>query len=221
MPVDFDRRLLHLHIPKTGGSTISKILKIDDKEHYYHDRPIRELTPDTTPQHMTAMQLKSLFGDVLFYRLFKFAFVRNPWDRFVSEYFWRKENLKMMQDGSPCLIFGEKEMESLHSFSKCLDIPEEKRIICGIGFDRHLETQSSFIHNPDNGRLLVDFIGRYERFEEDVKIVCSTLDVDIKDIPVIRASKRDKDYRKYYDTETKKKIAEFYAEDVERGQYLF
>src|SRR5258708_8913369 len=74
MYLSADRKLLFVHIQKTGGSSLTQVLKqhVPDLEEIggTHDHAgwMRETLADKWPH------------------LFKFAFVRNPWDRLVSWY---------------------------------------------------------------------------------------------------------------------------------------
>lgn len=62
------RRPIHVHIPKTAGTSFRVALGITD------------------PEHQTASELHALVGDAEWYGSFTFALVRNPFDRLVSIY---------------------------------------------------------------------------------------------------------------------------------------
>src|SRR5881275_1899076 len=67
-------KVLFVHIQKTGGETVGSILKKN--------------VPDTRPfgaKHDFASSGKLKLGET-WDNYFKFAFVRNPWDRLVSWY---------------------------------------------------------------------------------------------------------------------------------------
>ena len=81
MIVSLERRAVFIHVPKTGGTSVSAAL--------------REMWPDAADQskwtggfsrtwhvHMTPVVAKHLIRE--WDDLFKFAFVRNPWDRMIS-----------------------------------------------------------------------------------------------------------------------------------------
>jgi hypothetical protein len=62
---------IFVHIQKTGGQSIRAL---------FSDGP-----PDAN-YHRQARELRSVYGEDAWRQCFKFAFVRNPWDRLVS---WR------------------------------------------------------------------------------------------------------------------------------------
>jgi hypothetical protein len=63
------RRLIFVHIQKTGGNAISTALGQN---------------PDCPEKHFFARDLRELYCTDVWNAYFKFAFVRNPWDRLVS-----------------------------------------------------------------------------------------------------------------------------------------
>ena len=78
MPIHLKNKIIFIHIPKTGGQSILKAIGIkkgDKKQYYYH--------PYT---HYTIEMISNYFNIDNYY---KFTFVRNPYDRLISEYFWR------------------------------------------------------------------------------------------------------------------------------------
>ena len=70
-----------------------------------------------------------------------------------------------------------------------------------------------------HGRLLVDFLGRYESLSADFAHACHQIGIDA---PLARknASARG-DYRQYYDARLATLVRDHYAEDVERFGYEF
>lgn len=76
------RRILFVHIPKTGGTTVEDWLRTLGPLrlfHFGHPEALR-----CTPQHLTMRDLEALLGKDFFD--YAFAIVRNPYERIASEY---------------------------------------------------------------------------------------------------------------------------------------
>jgi len=68
MIVSHADRAIFIHIPKTAGSSIKKLGQLD-----YNG-------------HVRAAAIRNRVSHEVWSTYFKFAFVRNPWDRFLSLY---------------------------------------------------------------------------------------------------------------------------------------
>jgi len=79
MPVSYKHKIIFIHIPKCGGTTIDNLLDIIDYSN----------------QHDTLLQLKSKLDPEIFNTFKKIAIVRNPYTQVLSEYVFRsKHNLR-------------------------------------------------------------------------------------------------------------------------------
>jgi hypothetical protein len=79
------KRLLFIHVPKTGGSSIESWLGGVAKLRFKLASPAMSMR--CTPQHLTCGDMLALFGEDYFHRIF--SIVRNPYTRLESEYRWR------------------------------------------------------------------------------------------------------------------------------------
>jgi hypothetical protein len=138
---------------------------------------------------------------------FKFCFVRNPFDRAVSLFYYLKKTKKLHQD------------LSFKSFS---------HILCDKAFPRvglynrnglsQCNPQVDWIKDRD-GKIFVDFIGRVENIDEDFKKICTKLGLNVE-LPHINRTIH-KYYREYYDEESLSLITDAYREDLETLGYSF
>jgi hypothetical protein len=71
-----------------------------------------------------------------------------------------------------------------------------------------------------NGNLLADFIGKFERLDEDWAFVAQKLGVEEK-LPHERANVRGRHYTEYYTPRTRDIIAAKFKVDIERFGYEF
>ena len=96
MPVDHHRKLLFIHIPKTGGTTISSLLGLRTKDRSASLQTLFGDFGSVALEHLTLSQTGQFLTAEEFSSYFKFAFVRNPWDRTVSSALWRT---RLREDG--------------------------------------------------------------------------------------------------------------------------
>ena len=143
-----------------------------------------------------------------FYRdYFKFAFVRNSWDRFVSG--WKDKVLrkKKIFGLDPGQLARMRQFEHFVDYCAALDLDR-----CNVHFRR----QSSLIDLNH-----VDYVGRFEHFERDLQEVARILNLGDRDIPRLNASKNKKPYQEYYDDRTREMIGEMYRKDIQIFGYAF
>lgn len=136
---------------------------------------------------------------------FKFAFVRNPWDRLLSGYFFRIQCLQSKETASVSFrdwVINSKTREG-HSFLNTGEL---------------YKTQLSYI--TFNKTKMVDFIGRYENLEQDWDFVCDQLQIKKQKLPHKNRSLH-LSYINYYDEDTINLVGEHFKEDVENFGYKF
>lgn len=207
---------LFVHIAKTGGTSVRAALN-----------PLRWRDPMYLPQficsklsHLTGHRLGSKFPrhahiiaaqEMLpteyFNGLFKFAFVRNPWDLQVSSYHHiRRER--------PQVMAHIKDFPDFIRWKLDPERPYQYHV------DTSIQLQSDYLIDL-HGKLLTDFIGHYENLQEDFDTVCRHIGVAQRPLPHKRQAKTRQDYRSYYDDETAERVAEFFKADIEALGYRF
>jgi hypothetical protein len=150
------------------------------------------------PEHVTANTVKDCLPPDLYSRLFKFAFVRNPWDRLVS----RHAHLLRSTD------------RRRHSFVSRMENFED--------FIKWEIQRGAFQHSyvtDESGNRIVDFIGYYERLNEDFAKVCARLKLQAE-LPHANISQH-KDYRTYYTPKTRELVAGQFKRDIDLFGYTF
>ena len=203
MPLSKKYRAIFVHIPKNAGESIEKTLEMyrgDSKETLWGVRDKRVVL-----QHLSAEKLKDQYIEKSVWDAFlKFAVVRNPWSKAVSEYHWY-------------LRFGP-----LISFSEWVDsLPARLQIneminVLEIGHNVH---QHKFLYDKD-GCLLVDKILAFEDLSSGFKDLCDSQNwqVSLKYDEATKSSP-SRDYRSFYNATTAKKILDIYQKDVELFGY--
>ena len=136
---------------------------------------------------------------------FKFAFVRNPWDRFIS--CWNNKVIHSnLYQFDPSTHKKMQRLENFLDYVSTLDIEN-----C----DGHLRLQCKLIDLNH-----IDFIGRFENFYGDYQNVCQRLDIPIEDLGHRLKSDR-KGYRSYFNDGLAEKVAAIYRKDIQIFSYQF
>ena len=87
--------------------------------------------------------------------------------------------------------------------------------------DTSIELQSDYAVDL-HGRLLVDFLGHYERLHEDFAEACRRIGVAPPALPHRRqATDRKKDYRSYYSDDLAELVAGHFEPDIRLLGYTF
>ena len=188
-----------IHVFKAAGTSIRAALAPYAKP-ALTDRVRERLGRRRFPAHMTAQQARDRLGSDTYDRLFSFSFVRNPWDWQVSLWTY------MLAEPSH---WAHPIMRELGTFDRYI----RWRV------DVMPDTQSAFV-TDDTGRVMVDFVGRYEHLNRDFGEVCARIGVQAA-LPHLNASRSSRDYREWYTPETRDLIGEAFADDIDRFGYAF
>ena len=207
--ISYSRKFIFVHVPKTGGSAIEATLFPNLKpcvRRLYggcNDKQ-RERYGIGLLQHLTADHIREEVGEDIFKSFFKFAVVRNPWDKLVSEYAYISNTSR------------EKYIIKRLGLSTAgVSFSEFAEAVCKSNFvNTHLFTQSLMVGDS------LDFIGKFENLQEDFNIVCDKIGIPRQELTHINKSQH-KHYTEYYDDETREIVAEKYSKDIECFGYEF
>jgi len=219
MVISHRLKYIFFHVPKTAGTSVKNILlspqfKADvvgkwdgmDKSKLKNN----PLIDWNLKQHSNIAQAKEYFEKHTNYNYdeyFKFAFIRNPWDRQVSKYEFYMQKIYYQKNASPVNAELAKRFKNLPA----------KQFLMSI-FDK----QNRFICEGDS--VAVDFVGKFETLYDDMKQIINTILPGLPDscwsLPHENSTKH-KDYKEYYDEESKNKIAEACNKDIQLGNYQF
>ena len=224
--IDLSTNCLFVHIPKTAGQSVESAflenagLSWMDRSRFLlkKNNSIKKGPPRLA--HLTATEYTALgYLDVdVFSSLFKFCFVRNPFQRLVSEYQYQHSHIgfkKFVMEILPKLLTDDYDRNN--------------------GLNRHIMPQWKFIYDK-KGKLLVDFVGRFENLQADFRVVTQKTMGKIVELPYRNAShhgfrekwfskikplQNKEHYSRHYDSESRNFVEEFYREDINFFGYEF
>ena len=228
-----EHRCLFVHVPKTAGMSIEHVfLRLAGLT--WETRAPLLLRANDDPRlgpprlaHLTAAEYVACgyLTAEEFASYFKFSFVRNPWDRMVSEYKYRGYPVKI--DFKTYLFRRLPPPGWTDNY-------------------RHIMPQHDFLYH-ESGRLLVDFVGRYETLQADFDRLCARIGLPPTPLPRVNRSLEDQrpmsfrelrkrlrravhsrerehtfaHYREYYDDESREFVGQLFRKDVEAFNYSF
>lgn len=165
--------------------------------------------------HLTINDYRILFGRELYDRLYKFGFVRNPWDRLVSAYFHMKRGGNHGQDKG----WADKHLSRYENFEAFVTgWLTPRHVLTGAW---HFVPMTRFVCLPGHGRASLDYLGRYETLERDFAVVCREQGL-VTSLGHMNAAPRElRDYREYYTPKTRAIVAKVYAGDIRAFDYAF
>jgi len=202
MPIFDEYKTVFVHIPKTAGTSVMTMLSDDVNQYIGNPNKISlKYMYGKNLQHLTGTKLR-LLAPFRFRRYYRFAFVRNPWDRMVSEFKWRSKWDEGLKD------------KDLSYMLQRVELYRKKRAA------PHFLEAADFVFDG-KGKLLVDYVGRFESIEEDFKSIAAAIGID-KELPKTNVSGgASKGYRDWYTPETVTLIEKLFCRDIEAFDYKF
>lgn len=146
--------------------------------------------------HMPGYRVKDLLGDEIFNSYLKFCSIRNPYDATVSRFWWLVKNDPVLE-----------------KFLQTSTFPIVKKY-----FNQFvLKSSKGRLSNDKdifmiNGKPVIDFFIRYENLSEDLKSLCSKLNIPFETTDIgefnVRPKFRNEHYSDYFNNESKDKMLE-------------
>lgn len=208
MIVSHRHRFIFAAVPKTGTHAVRQALReqlgeedVEQVGLFVNRRfPWAELAA-IQHGHLALAQVRPFLGEEAFAAYFKFAFVRNPFDRFVSY-------CAFMLRGSDDFQRHPREVMRHFLFRD----PPEGHIL--------FRPQAALLAAEDGRTLLTDMVGRVEDMQGSYEAICARLGLPSRPLERVNATQH-RDYRDYYDRLLIDGVAARYAIDLELFGYGF
>lgn len=206
MLVSHEFKFIYIKPKKVAGSSIQAYLARFCKNGIVY--------PHDPKSHMKATEVRQLIGTEIWNQYLKVTSMRNPWDKTVSLYFWRKRK-------RPFYVHIWRIMIGMtwHSPAWKLSFPEYVKFLHNRGelnIDRHI--------THVDGALPDYHIIRYEHIHDDMSTLCKKLGIEYnpEDMPQKKVGfRKEKNYRDLFDDETKELVRQAYSEEIKRFGYEF
>ncbi len=215
-------KCVFVHVPKCAGQSVETFFLARLGLDWESRAPLLLLSneiPKLGPPRLAHLRARDYVANrwmtpEQFRTYFKFAFVRNPWDRTASFYrfmgYHRRCSFpRFVRRHLPRLLRGDKAWL--------------------------LRPQAEYLLDAE-GNLLVDFVGRFETLQQDFSRACAAMGIADARLPHVNSSRvprsrlprlmrlmrpRDVPYRELYDDAARRMVASLYAADVAAFAYEF
>lgn len=151
--------------------------------------------------HMPAQQIRKQLGEVIWADYYKFCVVRNPFEKTISMFYFRKKN------GAVIALEGEPESAQFERWLLTDVIEPDRDIYC------------------IDGAICMDYVIRYERLAADLEKVCVHLDLpwNPEMLPAFKSGLRPATSRveNLYTDRARKFVSHLYAFELETFGYRF
>ena len=147
------REIIFLHVPKTGGTSLSEALKLGQG-------------------HIPATRFQAADPD-RFDRAFKFAFVRDPIDVLFSSFNYLLTAIGL--NNSPDVCWSETYLADYQGLDDLVDAMQNPNVRRRIVWWPYFRPMHSWLCRPGDTVPLVDFLSRFESLFKDTLALAATL----------------------------------------------
>lgn len=192
MIIAHDLQAIFIHVHRTGGTSISNL--------FWQKGGVN------VEEVAAHGNYRSREKDVLFRYpdYFTFGFVRNPWARLLS---WYALTQKV----------GDRPVdEKSDHFEKYL----EALLVKGVGLDEYFHANQLDFFSNEEGEVMVDRIGRFEYYEEDLRSILKDIGWTVDELPKVNETQA-RDYTRFYTPKGIQLVEKYCIKDIEYFGYRF
>jgi hypothetical protein len=191
-------RAIFVHVPRTAGTSTAMALG--------------------APKPHVPISRYAAFDRAAFAQYYKFAFVRNPWDRLLSAFsdLCAAANRPAWPEGMFWSRAHLSRFANFETFVLALSYPKSRRTIFA---HHHFRPQLDWLTLPHSNKGAMDFLGRFESLDEDFATVIHKLGID-ETLPVANNSHHSP-YREAYSRKMQGIVGDLYEADIRAFGYRF
>ena len=205
MIISHKHRFIFFAVPRTGTHAVRQALRPYLGEDDWEQQALFGKQSIPVPEvaaighgHVSFQQIRACLPVETLSSYFKFGFVRNPFDRFVSTcFFLNRHNQRFVGNE---VEFMRLAINKVRFRQRVLARPQYRLL------------------TDEHDRLMMDYVGRYETLQESFDDICSQTGLT----PSILSRKNESQHQRYecyYDASLKESVAEYYRKDFQLFGY--
>ena len=202
-------KTIFVHIPKAGGTSVENLLWPNASSRTESDlwmgfvRPFYNKYQTGGLQHLLAKQIQYEIGNTIFSEYYKFAIVRNPWSKSVSQFVY----MSMRED-----LRNFINMKPNTTFIEYLNLILKKDHV-------QWKSQVDFILDH-NGEILIDDFYKLEEIKDNFSKLSEKTGANFSLLPHANKGKYYS-FKDYYDKESIELVSEIYKNDINFFKYTY
>jgi len=207
MIISHAHRYIFFAVPKTATHSVREVLRASKSEDDWEQQvlfgeqaiPIAEIA-QIKHGHISAQKIQAALTQEQWQKYYKFGFVRNPFDRFVSICAFLNRKNPKFKDNSLGWMKAATQRPAFR-----------QRILVRPQFEQLVN---------EKGEIAMNFVGRYESLQASLDTILAKLKLEPVQLKVRNRSEHAS-YQNYYDDELREWVSCFYKEDLARFDYQF
>lgn len=206
--INHEKKFIFFHIFKCAGNSMRKILKTSEDERLCGEYQSGHSLPRDMRVALYEIGKRNVFDDY-----FKFTIVRNPFDWLLSTYHYIRAypNHNYHND-----VIRMSLIEFIQFYVDVMMLNRGRKL-----GQNKCTTLLDFI-TDENGKVIVDFFGKFENLDADMKIIYEKVGIEYRELPFINVNPtRDVNYRTRYDAKGRELVEKHFAKDLEYFNYKF
>ena len=221
--ISHQNKFIFIHVPKCGGMSVESALRRFGCEHVYKHGKESDSMPHLA-KHATALDFRNQINNIKDY--FKFTFVRNPWSWVVSNFaFNQGRHAPYLSNLSRSGYKIYKRHLNSHIKNNKESWSDDIKNVFEFWLEwwiKGCNPSQSMMFCDEEGKVMVDFIGKLENFEEDFNEVVGRIGIEGASLPHRNKNKKSNiEYKEYYNQNSRNMMEEHFKKDIELFNYTF